>query len=493
MKKIFTLIFIISVTGIVISCGGKNSKSSKENNKKETVFIDPQTVLRTIEGVPIGLNINFYLDDDKATNAQVTMVEAIKNIGIKYLRYPGGDKSDEYLFAYPPYEKSEPHPTRRGKNSSLGRQNFMDSINGSDYKYPPMDFDEFIRICRETNSEPIIVVAADTRNHPFPKGVTGVSTAEEMLKNAVEWVRYSNVKKNYGVKYWMIGNECWHNNVKEYYSVDDYIADVKLFADAMKAVDPAIKIIPNASVIGDFTEKLLKGAGDKIDMLCLSNYPFHNSTYDDWASGQVDLLVPYKRVAKQVKEYAPEGKKDMKLIVAEYGPFDFGENGWGTANDLGHAMCNFDMTGKLLLQEQIPFSCYWNSRWEYNSDHLVYNTLDDNNELLPVGWAIKFWGKHLFSKMIAAESSSSALTVFSSHDPISDQIYVYFINKGKEKITVDIDIKNRKVDKIFRVACMHGESPTDISPLTDEKIIEIIDELELPSHSVNVYKLSLKP
>ena len=84
MKKKFTLIFIISVTGIVISCGGKNSKSSKENNKKETVFIDPQTVLRTIEGVPIGLNINFYLDDDKATNAQVTMVEAIKNIGIKY-------------------------------------------------------------------------------------------------------------------------------------------------------------------------------------------------------------------------------------------------------------------------------------------------------------------------------------------------------------------------------------------------------------------------
>ena len=67
-----------------------------------------------------------------------------------------------------------------------------------------------------------------------------------MLTNAVEWVRYANIKKKYGVKYWMIGNESWNNS--EYngsVSPAKYADDLEDFARAMKAVDSSIKIIAN--------------------------------------------------------------------------------------------------------------------------------------------------------------------------------------------------------------------------------------------------------
>jgi alpha-L-arabinofuranosidase len=316
-RIILTSLFTLTIG--VVSFGCLTSKSLfLEKQDIQTVTIDTEAVLRRMNGIPIGINLNFYLDSDKATKASTPLAIAIKNMGVKYLRYPGGDKSDEYLFAYPPYDKAKPHPTRQGKGSSLGRSNFMDEA-GNNYIYPAMDFDEFIQICRETDCEPIIVVAADTRNHPFPEGVTGVSMVEEMLKNAVEWVRYSNIKKQYGVKYWMIGNESWHDNVKKYYSLDDYIFDIRLFSDAMKAIDPTIKIIPNTTGKGDFTKRILKEAGDKIDMLCISNYPLFNwNGYADWAIGHKDVMGPYKKVAAQVAQYAPAVKKDMQIIIAEY-------------------------------------------------------------------------------------------------------------------------------------------------------------------------------
>jgi hypothetical protein len=203
-------------------------------------------------------------------------------------------------------------------------------------------------------------------------------------------------------------------------------------------------------------------------------------------------MGPYKQVAAQVAQYAPAVKKDMQIIIAEYGAFDWGKNGWGTNNDMGHAMCNFDITGNQLLEERIPFSCYWTTRWIYDQDHSGFNSLDDNNKLLPVGWTLKFWCNYLFPEMVAIQASSDILTVFSSHNPTTNEAYVYIMNKDSKPVKVGLEVKNKEIKKIIQMARMYGKSPDDFSPVVNTNTHQVKKEVELPAFSINIYKLKMQ-
>ena len=63
----------------------------------------------------------------------------------------------------------------------------------------------------------------------------------------------------YGVKYWQIGNEIWPPYI--------YDATVREYALAMKAVDPAIKLLSSYG-----TDATLRRAGDVLDYLCPHHY-----------------------------------------------------------------------------------------------------------------------------------------------------------------------------------------------------------------------------
>jgi alpha-L-arabinofuranosidase len=148
------------------------------------------------------------MDDDNYLKPQRKTADALKAMGVKYLRYPGGNKSDMYLFSVPPYEKSQPTLARTGEGA-VGYDRVV--RDNREYKFDVLDFDEFIAMCREIGAEPVITVAADEYLVNYPAGCT-VTNRDALITNAVEWVKYSNIKKGYNVKYWLIGNECWHKN-----------------------------------------------------------------------------------------------------------------------------------------------------------------------------------------------------------------------------------------------------------------------------------------
>ena len=59
--------------------------------------------------------------------------------------------------------------------------------------------------------------------------------ARQLLETAAAWVRYANRVKDYGVKYWEIGNESWLNNEiwKNPIAPATYAADLVTFIAAM--------------------------------------------------------------------------------------------------------------------------------------------------------------------------------------------------------------------------------------------------------------------
>ncbi len=118
-------------------------------------------------------------------------------------------------------------------------------------------------------------------------------------EQAAEMVRYTNIEKKYNVQYWNIGNEPTLYNSElqnrgETYDVNRFNKEWRAFAEAMKKVDPTIKLIgpeinqfsydttPGVTTnFGEWDETwmvdFLKENGDMVDIVSFHRYPFPSS------------------------------------------------------------------------------------------------------------------------------------------------------------------------------------------------------------------------
>ena len=126
------------------------------------------------------------------------------------------------------------------------------------------------------------------------------------VQEAADWVKYSNVDKGYGVKYWEIGNEVYGNghygNGKGWESDDhadksprEYGKNLVAYSKAMKAVDPTVKIGAVLTTPGGWPDKE-KAPGDTADW---------NNTVLSIAAKSVDFVIVH---------WYPGGKTTADLL-----------------------------------------------------------------------------------------------------------------------------------------------------------------------------------
>jgi len=149
------------------------------------IHIYPDSVISDVSHHPIGINVDYFTDDDNFLKPARRTADALKVMGVKYLRYPGGNKSDFYFFSKPPWDKSEPTLARTGKGAVGGRHRMLKDYSG--FAVDVLDFDEFMTMCQEMGAEPVICVAADEYLVDYPEGCTW-SDKEKLIEHAVEWV-----------------------------------------------------------------------------------------------------------------------------------------------------------------------------------------------------------------------------------------------------------------------------------------------------------------
>ena len=151
--------------------------------------------------------------------------------------------------------------------------------------------DFFISISQMMGSEPYIHVNLRT------------GTPEA----AAELVRYANLEKGYGVRYWAIGNEpSLFQGHDEKWTTDYYNAQWRIFAEAMRAVDPGILLLgpevhqfttnlaanPKDSQGKDWTDEFLKANGDLVDIVTVHRYPFPLSSNSGSAPAELMRANP---------------------------------------------------------------------------------------------------------------------------------------------------------------------------------------------------------
>src|SRR5215217_7646556 len=71
------------------------------------VTVDVAKRLKTLTGRENGINLD-YLMDGGFTNPSIPTSTALKNMNVRLLRYPGGEKSDNYLWSAAPWKAASP-------------------------------------------------------------------------------------------------------------------------------------------------------------------------------------------------------------------------------------------------------------------------------------------------------------------------------------------------------------------------------------------------
>jgi hypothetical protein len=213
------------------------------------VTVNARAGLATVPNTALGVNDAIW-DKELGTTAVSDLMTAA---GVRMLRYPGGSYADIYHW--------ETHTAPGGSVA------------------PDTDFDTFMAAAKRTGAEPMIIA-----NY-------GTGTAEE----AAGWVRYANVTKGYGAKYWTIGNEnygnghygsTWEADERADKTPTGYANEVVNYAEEMKAVDPDIKVGAVLTMPGNWpdgitasgdaatwNQTVLTIAGPHIDFVDVHWYP----------------------------------------------------------------------------------------------------------------------------------------------------------------------------------------------------------------------------
>lgn len=278
------------------------------------VTVNAGQALGTLTGISKGLNTAVW-DGNLLDSAAST---AIQNAGVGLLRYPGGSTSDVYHWQ---------------SNTNVAGQG-TDSARDT--------FDAFMTMAQSIGAQPMITVDY------------GGGTPTE----AANWVQYANkggsgytgpvptyaggssTGHTYGIKYWEIGNEIygdgtygatWEFNNNAHTSAA-YANNVVTYSQAMKAVDPTIKIgvvltAPNNwpdGVTGSasplpWNQTVLSTACSSIDVAIVHWYPQNPGNENDASllsdSSQIASMVSTLR--SELTQFCGAHASAVQIMVTE--------------------------------------------------------------------------------------------------------------------------------------------------------------------------------
>jgi hypothetical protein len=151
--------------------------------------------------------------------------------------------------------------------------------------------------------------------------------------DAAEWVRWANRKMGYAVRYWEVGNELdgsWEagHALRQGGELTPamYAQRYKEFAQAMKAVDPTIKVggAATGTDVGGFTEAMLRDAGEYVDFVSVHLYPGNPMLDDQEQLTRIQAVADAaKRVKQWIAKYQPARGDKIELGITEWNLPDY--------------------------------------------------------------------------------------------------------------------------------------------------------------------------
>lgn len=281
----------------------------------DTLFVDPSLSLGAISPLIYGSNYGPWL------SVSFPMLQAAYDSGVTILRFPAGAWGDHN-------------------------------------EVKPYHIDQFM----------------DFANKVGATALFSVRLLDGTPEQAAELVRYTNIVRKYNVQYWNIGNEptlyeAELKNRGETYDVNRFNQEWRLFAQAMKEVDPTIKLVgpeinqfsygtePGATTnFGERDEtwmvEFLKANGDLVDVVSFHRYPYPSSSISGAPSlDELRLNArEWDKIITHARELIQEHTgRDLPIAVTEFNSaYDQSVGGETTPDSHFNAIWMADVLGRMI-------------------------------------------------------------------------------------------------------------------------------------------------
>ncbi|TDO94124.1 alpha-L-arabinofuranosidase [Halanaerobium saccharolyticum] len=241
-----------------------------------------------------------------ADNFRTDVIEAVNDLSISNVRWPGGN----FVSGYHWYDGIGPKENRPQKKE----------LAWNDIESNQFGTDEFMKWCEKADVEPHICVNM------------GNGTMEE----AQNWVEYCNsnddsyyaaLRNKYGrnepynVKYWGLGNEIWGEWQIGHKSAEDYTKEAVEYAKVMKRVDPSIELIAcgagfdwNITVL----DKLIKDVDYLSIHMYVGNEKYAIGDHQGVIKNEVNDYYNYMSTGELIEKNIQAAKSQIKAVGNKY-------------------------------------------------------------------------------------------------------------------------------------------------------------------------------
>ena len=277
---------------------------------------------------------------------------------------------------------------------------------------------------------------------------------------AADIVKYLNVENGHGVRFFQIGNE---PDLTDGMTSGPaaYAAQLIAFVDAMRAVDPAIRIVGPELLTGahvggmhgtvDWMTPILAQTGGRIDGISWHYYPLDSGQRLPTSSAIVSIPHLFQQTAS---DWAPAGMSFVDTVMPALGAMRdahaLGASIWitelaedpgpaagaGVSDTIAAALWTADTLGR--YGEYAPGAVL---RWIFETvpEH-AYGLLDGAHAPRPTYGAYWLYARHMGDRFVDVESSSSTAVAAHAALRADGALTVVFVNKTEVAKTVHLTL-----------------------------------------------------
>ena len=460
-----------------------------------TLQVDPNHVLATGVARKFGINITDFVDNDRDWRpaAPRSTLDALVAMRVTSLR----TGADEFIWSRPPYDRPQWTWARPGPEDWLADTPQFSDDDKETVLVSGVDVDLLADWCRALGAEATIIVPFDSMVEYKPASPYGKApTADELITAATALVRYCNVTRKYGFKYWELGNESELNGMPS----DLYVAQARRFYSSMKEIDPTIRIgVCADKQLEKWLQPLFIKRAPPYDFLSIHEYPcWEWGSYDFYRTSTPDLTGKLQTCARFLDQRVADRKDVVGICVTEINSWDWSKK-WPEHNTHGHALVTAEILGRHLVDPRCTLAQLWATRYFFNlipgSKPGLGDALAPDNSAQPSGQVMELWGQTLLDEAVAVQGETVAVRAFALRD--AQRLHLLVINKEPTTAAVRVTFAVAPPGATAARWTMAGTDPeTTTSTLVVGKPVALVDgalAVELPPFSATLLAFVAPP
>ena len=421
---------------------------------------------------------------DNVKGMRADTLKLLKELNSPVYRWPGGNFVSGYDWRLGIGQRDKRPPMR---NPAWG------GIEHNDF-----GLDEFIIFCREIGTEPMISVNTGFGDdHSAAEEVEYANGAPDTPMG--KWRAANGHREPYNVKWWCVGNEMYGNWQLGHMSLEHYVRKHNLFAEAMRKVDPSIKLIA-VGAVGGWSEGMLKNCADSMDLISEHFYQGakkdvleHVRQAPDAVRHIVSAHRDYRKKLDSIKG------KDIRVAIDEwnywYGEHLFGD--LGTRYFLRDALGIAEGLHEMIRNSDLVFMA--NYAQTVNVIGAI-KTTKTAAAFETTGLTLKLYRDHFGQTPVAVTGQVSPLDIVAAWTGDKKALTVGVVNPTEQEYEVTLDVKGARLSDKGRVWLISHKDPMAYNEpgkqpnvvIKEQQVSDVSSALKLPAYSVNIFEILVR-